>query len=58
MYAFVRIYGNEDTMRVRLVVERFNQRDMPVIGCDMDVGSAETRVNLCYRLWFHMERAR
>jgi hypothetical protein len=37
MYACVRTYGYEDTMRVRLVVEKKNERDTTVIGRDMGV---------------------
>jgi hypothetical protein len=58
MYACVRTYGYEDTMQVRLVVERNNERDPTVIGRDMGVEIVETRVNSCYRSWFHVERAR
>jgi hypothetical protein len=57
MYASVRTYGYEDTMRVRLVVERKNERNTTIIGRDMGVGSVETRVNSCYRSRFHVERA-
>jgi hypothetical protein len=57
MYACVRTYGYEDTMRVRLVVEKKNERNTTIIGCDMGVGSIETRVNSCYRSRFHVERA-
>jgi hypothetical protein len=57
MYACVRTYGYGDTMQVRLVVENKNERITTIIGRDMGVGSVETRVNSCYRLWFHVERA-
>jgi hypothetical protein len=57
MYACVRTYGYEDTMQVRLVVECKNERNTTIIGRDMGVGSVETRVDSCYRSWFHVERA-
>mgnify|MGYP000157859753 CR=1 FL=1 len=58
MYAYVRTNGYEDTMQVRLVVERKNERDTSIIGCDMDVGCRETRDITCYRRRFHAELAR
>jgi hypothetical protein len=54
MYACVRTYGYGDTMRVKLVVENKNERDTTVIGRNMGIGSIETRVNSCYRSWFHV----
>jgi peroxiredoxin len=33
MYTCVRTYGYKDTMRVRLVVEKKNERNTTVIGC-------------------------
>jgi hypothetical protein len=38
MYAYVRTYGYEDTVQVRLVVERKNERNTSIIGLDMGVG--------------------
>jgi hypothetical protein len=58
MYAYVRTNGYEDTMQVRLVVERKNERDTSIIGCDMDFGCRETRDITCYRRRFHAELAR
>jgi hypothetical protein len=43
MYACVRTYGCEDTMRIRLVVEKKNKRNTTVIGRDMGVGSVEKK---------------
>jgi hypothetical protein len=44
-----------DTMQVRLVVERKNERDTSIIGCDMEVGCRETRDITCYRRRFQAE---